>query len=376
MPILTRTDGTKFAYAFQGVDPMCGEGLGASAQSCAIHIHNSTSCDAPPGELLAGEGVDNPWLDVHYTATPDGRAMGLVSIVTGLCIEDVIGHVLGIHDHAGNRIACSIITPMPEVAHATGFVKYVGYEGKLTTAAGGAYPITSDGEYTKFTYDIIGADPMCQDGPREGVELSCGLHLHEGTSCEEEAGDLYYEGKINPWPDVGYTTLGGEECTADSVVSDPSSCYLTGELESVKTHLRLEEVTGKVLILHDHEGTPYACATVEHDIGRAPLRASGWVPYHTYDPTAPGALNVSGTVSPMISQAIGATNSSVKLKGMPAQSFAYNLTGVDPACADGPTAEPNSCGIHVHEATSCDTDGRDHFYAPAAGTDPWLHVVR
>lgn len=195
-PILTHTEITKFAFAFEGVDPKCAEGRGEGSCSCAIHIHEGTSCDEPPGDLLVGKGVKNPWNGVHYTATEDGRATGLVSIVTGLCTEDVIGHVLGIHDHEGTRIACSLIAPMPEVAHATGLVPYKGYEGSLTKAAGGAYPITSDGTKTKFTFDIIGADPSCKAGRAEGVKLSCGLHLHVGTSCEEEVRFFFYPASL------------------------------------------------------------------------------------------------------------------------------------------------------------------------------------
>jgi hypothetical protein len=374
-PILSYDEGTKLAFAFEGVDPLCADGRGDSAISCGMHIHQGTSCDEAAGGLLFADGIDNPWLDVHYTATPDGRASGMASIATGLSTVDVLGRVLAIHDHAGTAIACSIITEMPAVAHATGFVPYAGYAGSLTTADGGAYPIVSDGTTTKFTYDVIGADPLCKDGPAEGVGVSCGLHLHVGTTCEEMAGDLFFAGETNPWLAVSYTTQGGDGCTAESVVSDPASCYLTGELETVATGLTADEIVGKVFILHDVQGVPYACATVAPDIGRAPLYATGFVPYYNYDTAAEGALSVSGVVSPVVTQAVGVSNSAVVLKGMPAQSFSYELSGVDPACADGATDAPNSCGIHVHAGTSCDTDALGHYYAPAAGSDPWVNVV-
>lgn len=157
---------------------------------------------------------------------------------------------------------------------------------------------------------------------------------------------------------------------------DPSSCYLTGELETVATGLGDQDILGAVLLLHDADGDPYACATVQPDIGRTPLYASRFVPYYTYDTTAyGGALRVAGTVGPMITQAVGVSSSAFKLRGMPAQSFAYDLTGVDPACAAGPTSAPNSCGIHVHEGTSCEVDALGHYYTPAAAPDPWLYVA-
>eukprot|EP00967_Tisochrysis_lutea_P068754 scaffold90175_cov37-Tisochrysis_lutea.AAC.2 len=238
MPILTYNAGQKLAYALEGVDPMCSE-RGMAATSCGMHIHQGTSCNESAGGLLS-----TAWLDVYYTAMPDGRASGMVEVETGSSSEDIIGKVFAIHDHAGDAIACSIITEMPAVAQATGFVPYAGYAGNLTMVYGGVYPIMSDGMQTKFTYDIIGADPACKMGPMDGVPTSCGLHIHEGTSCEEAAGNLLISGDVTPWLTTGYTTQGGANCTTNSVMSDPASCYLTGELETVDTGLTYEDVRG------------------------------------------------------------------------------------------------------------------------------------
>jgi hypothetical protein len=224
---------------------------------------------------------------------------------------------------------------------------------------------------TKFTFDVIGADPMCKSGPVPDVAVSCGLHVHVGTTCEEMAGALFFAGEMNPWLEISYMTQGGEECTMESVMTDPSSCYLTGEFETAATMLSMEDVAGKVFVLHDSNGTPYACATIKPDIGRMPLYAAGFVPYYDYT----GSLMVSGMLSPVVTQAVGLTNSDAMLKGMPAQSFTYSLMGADPACADGATEEPNSCGIHIHAGMSCESDGMAHYYSPVAVSDPWVSVT-
>jgi hypothetical protein len=202
LPILYYNEGTKLRFFFEGLDPMCAEGRGESAISCGMHIHEGTSCDEAAGGLFFAEEVENPWLDVFYTATPEGSASGFATIMTGLAVEEVVGKVFVVHDYAGTFIACSVITEMPEIAHAIGMVPYAGYMGNLTMAAGGAYPMISDGTTTKFTFDVIGTDPMCKDGAVEGVAVSCGLHVHVGTTCEEMAGDLYFAGEMNPWLDV------------------------------------------------------------------------------------------------------------------------------------------------------------------------------
>jgi Cu/Zn superoxide dismutase len=54
----------------------------------------------------------------------------------------------------------------------------------------------------------------------------------------------------------------------------------------------------------------------------------------------------------------------------------YELTGIEPACETaGP--EPNSCGIHIHSGTSCDTQAQQdgHYYNPAIADDPWKSIV-
>jgi hypothetical protein len=56
---------------------------------------------------------------------------------------------------------------------------------------------------------------------------------------------------------------------------------------------------GRVLIVHDADGEPYGCATIEPDVGRTPLYTTSFVPYLNYE----GPLHVSGTVSPLITQA-------------------------------------------------------------------------
>ncbi|KAJ1453340.1 hypothetical protein M885DRAFT_498641 [Pelagophyceae sp. CCMP2097] len=56
--------------------------------------------------------------------------------------------------------------------------------------------------------------------------------------------------------------------------------------------------------------------------------------------------------------------------------FAYVLAGLDPDCETGASTAANSCGIHIHEGTSCDADGLGHFYDPlAVSVDPWASVV-
>jgi hypothetical protein len=59
-------------------------------------------------------------------------------------------------------------------------------------------------------------------------------------------------------------------------------------------------------------------------------------------------------------------------------TFTYNLDGVDPDCAElgADPDTPNSCGIHFHAGTSCDTgdDVKGHYWnSDELDEDPWTY---
>ena len=114
------------------------------------------------------------------------------------------------------------------------------------------------------------------------------------------------------------------------------------------------------MIIHDAEGARIACAILSDGVSSA-LDASSFIKYDGY----PGALAVSGRVGPMVSNET-------------TQTFSYELSGVDTACASGPDGgSPNSCGIHIHSGYTC-TDAAlvgGHYYTGTVTDDPWTNVV-
>lgn len=54
----------------------------------------------------------------------------------------------------------------------------------------------------------------------------------------------------------------------------------------------------------------------------------------------------------------------------------YMLSGVEKRCSS-PGEADNSCGIHIHQGTSCKTDAGGHYYNKEMYTnsDPWTTVV-
>ena len=93
----------------------------------------------------------------------------------------------------------------------------------------------------------------------------------------------------------------------------------------------------QAMIIHAFDGSRIACALLSDGVS-ATLSASAFVPYFSY---TSGSLAVGGSVSPMSTS--GTT-----------QTFAYSLSGVDPACSSGAGTAGNSCGSRQPRVDPCD----------------------
>jgi len=213
-------------------------------------------------------------------------ACAMVSVKTGVAPEMVPGRTVVVHDFSGARVACAVIPgattttstttgavdpvvpsaeklKTPKVAGEGGvvlgalsFVRYPGYNGSLNVSgvAGvwqnyGYCPKTKS-QY--LSYQLYGADLACSTGPGP-AKNSCGIHVHAGTSCEEDALGHYYnssEVAKDPWCCLAYTTysLSGE-------------AFEVGALAS--TGFDLKDIEGRTLVVHDSAGERIACAVLK-----------------------------------------------------------------------------------------------------------------
>ena len=105
-----------FAFALTAVDPMCAGGAGGSANSCGVHIHVGSTCDADAlGHYYTGAVTVDPWSAIGYTTLIDAdsattSASGFVQVDTGGTIADLTGRAFIVHDYAGGRIACGLLS--------------------------------------------------------------------------------------------------------------------------------------------------------------------------------------------------------------------------------------------------------------------------
>ena len=56
-------------------------------------------------------------------------------------------------------------------------------------------------------YAVYGVHPACAGGADASASNSCGIHIHSGTSCNEDAlGHYYAAGMDDPWGTVTFTS--------------------------------------------------------------------------------------------------------------------------------------------------------------------------
>lgn len=132
------------------------------------------------------------------------------------------------------------------------FVPYLNYTGDLATRG----QVDVDGLVSSagqsLTWDLSGVDPNCKDGPGEKPN-SCGVHIHAGKSCKEDALGHFFKTTNDPWKTITYTA------------KQSSKGYWEAQDSKVKvaTELTGAEVTGRTFIVHDFEGKRVACGIID-----------------------------------------------------------------------------------------------------------------
>lgn len=336
---------------FSGVDPACSSGPNpdVNANSCGIHIHVGTSCGEDAGGHYYKTDAD-PWSAGYYATESDGTAEVAFALMPGTSSADITGKAVIVHDYDGDRIGCALLEmPMPDQVAAP-FGKYFSVPADLSDYAkviSGA-KISTTPEKTTIDYMVADVDPACAAGPDLAQSAnSCGIHIHAGTSCEQDALGHYYAVGSDPWGEGYYTAQSA---------TDQYFVYAAGKF-SLKAGLDQAAITGKTLIVHDQAGGRTHCAPIHAPTGF--LGVSTFTAYPGYE----GNLtHVAGGVQMTHLPEAG----SVHVNAL--------LVGVDPRCSEDHDA-PNACGIHIHSGYDCadaDTIG-GHLYA--GESDPWSAVA-
>jgi len=237
-------------------------------------------------------------------------------------------------------LALAVLAPLV-AANNIKFGPYPGYEGSLTvTGEAVAYAI---GDTALVGFGIKGIESECAAAP-EGVANACGIHIHEGTTCDDAAavgGHFYDKDNIDadPWASKVYQSKG-----------DAAFGFFP-------TKIGKSDINGRALVVHDSTGARIACGLIPSALElAASTSAVRFGPYPGYT----GELQVKGAAT---AYAYGKE-----------AWVQFGISGVEEACATVPAGVSNACGIHIHEGKTCDDADAvgGHFYdKDSIDTDPW-----
>jgi len=128
---------------------------------------------------------------------------------------------------------------------ASSFEKYFSYTGDLVVA-GSVTVQFADESATSLAIlgDLEGIDLSCT-GTQDGSGNACGVHVHAGTSCAENALGHYFSGGSDPWVPITYT--------------DPVGGAVEFLYSSIDTGYTATAMEDKVIVVHDSTGARIAC---------------------------------------------------------------------------------------------------------------------
>merc|ERR1719277_885452 len=184
--------------------------------------------------------------------------------------------VVVVHDSTGARIACAKFD-LPQELQAVAFQKYFNYGGDLMVQGQVTVSFASGSATVQNVGGTLqGIDFACT-GVQNGTGNRCGVHVHAGESCSEDALGHFFSTDSDPWIPVTYTDA---ESNADGPVL---------QHDGINTGATYDEMKNKVVVVHDSTGARIACAMF--DVPRD-LEAVAFQKYFNYG----GNLTAQGRV--------------------------------------------------------------------------------
>jgi len=147
-----------------------------TANKCLLKINEGT-CDNI-GALSTAPGYEGAWSsgENYFTFDANGISRSVFVSNNGFGYDENKGKIVTLSDSSDTVWACSVImaeSMEPNTLYAEIGV-YPNYTGGLTPSGIVKIVFNYDGTF-KFMYDLEGLEENCED---------CGIHIHDGVSCE------------------------------------------------------------------------------------------------------------------------------------------------------------------------------------------------
>jgi len=323
-------DNVVISFSLSGVDPSCHTPK-QTPYSCGIVLMSGFSC-RQVGNAYFGT-PQNPWENSSYIFDHQtNKSSGNVSVAYGHSIEETMGRVLVLYDSKGQRISCSQLPDLTDELNLGQLSRYPGYNGSLAPSGqvelnfratsvqiafilgGNTTPYSppySPRILTPHTHPhthhhthhpaqrketkrdpnprfdlrkeliylrILGVDPLCV-AKNSSIPNSCGIHIHEGTSCQN-ASSHYFNPTIftkDPWATISYVS---------------SASGNAGEIIDVEYGYGFDATRGRTFVLHDYTGARVSCVLIPDRSERTTATLAPLTPYPGYA----GTLNITGSV--------------------------------------------------------------------------------
>jgi hypothetical protein len=201
----------------------------------------------------------DPWANNSYVSSPEGKVMAILNVEFGYSYEMTRGKIVIVHDQEGLPVACSEISVMPLMSTVTTpapMKKYPAYAGVYTPIL--EAHMKYNNEAVTIAYNLTGVP--CECAQIGTAPNSCGLHIHEGMSCNTNSlvGGHWFNNHTvmsDPWAYTPYTARKcSEVCTMDTMGTTAS-----GSLTVVYGNDYASTIS-RVLVVHDYMGVRIGCA--------------------------------------------------------------------------------------------------------------------
>jgi Cu/Zn superoxide dismutase len=328
--------GVKLSYDLTGVDANCSS-VGPAKLSCGIHIHQGFNCSDPMGHYYnAMLYPEDPWMYASYSTLGGGMARGSLVVSYGEAYSTSMGRSLVLHNYAGEKVVCHTIPQITDNVVVQNF-KPIESAPKNESMLSGFVMMAFRPTSVRMELLLENTDPRCMQ--KTGAKNSCGIHIHSG-SCAAPGPHFYNNNTfaMDPWANVSYVSTAQGKALG---------------VLNVEFGYGFDMAKGKIVIVHDQEGAMVACS----EIALMPLLATVSSPapmkkFPAYE----------GIYVPTLEAHMKFNDEAVTIM--------YNLTGVPCECAQIGTA-PNSCGLHIHEGTSCNMASMVGGHWFGTTSDPW-----